>query len=369
MSIATEITRLQGIKTDIRSALVEQGIESASTHDMEDFADDILAIEGGGELHGCTLVCTTEETTLIGTNAIFYKNSVQVGTARFASNNDTISCSIVVQEVGTYTVTATDGTDEATAEYTVDSNDIVNLTTKTKNASFLAIVTWANGTDNEIAKMIQAHYAGKINISDYWAVGDIRTMTLSAMETGGYVGETQPQQSVQFVIVDFNHDDKADGSGKAAITVHQKDILSTAGYVDDTQVYVGWKNSKRRSWCNSIYINALPTAIKNAVVNVTKYSTNGNGSSSITSTSDKAFLVSEIEINGSRTYSFSGEGSLYSWYQSSTNRTKGTASGYFTRSDTNNSTTGMTGRICTYQGKADHAWANSSRGIVPAFCL
>lgn len=47
MSIANQITRLQGVKTDIRNALVEQGVE-ASAHNMEDFADDILSIQGGG---------------------------------------------------------------------------------------------------------------------------------------------------------------------------------------------------------------------------------------------------------------------------------------------------------------------------------
>lgn len=49
MSIATEITRLQGIKTDIRTALVTQGIAQASSHNMADFSADILAIQGGSE--------------------------------------------------------------------------------------------------------------------------------------------------------------------------------------------------------------------------------------------------------------------------------------------------------------------------------
>lgn len=49
MSIATEIARLQGIKTDIRTALVTQGIAQASSHNMADFSADILAIQGGSE--------------------------------------------------------------------------------------------------------------------------------------------------------------------------------------------------------------------------------------------------------------------------------------------------------------------------------
>ena len=58
MSIATEITRLQGIKSDIRTALVTQGIAQASSHNMADFSADILAIQGsGGEGVYITVTC------------------------------------------------------------------------------------------------------------------------------------------------------------------------------------------------------------------------------------------------------------------------------------------------------------------------
>ena len=57
MSIATEITRLQGIKTDIRTALVTQGITQASSHNMADFSADILSIQGGSEGVYITVTC------------------------------------------------------------------------------------------------------------------------------------------------------------------------------------------------------------------------------------------------------------------------------------------------------------------------
>lgn len=61
MSIATEITRLQGIKSDIRTALVTQGISQASSHNMADFSADILAIQGsGGEGVYITVTCNVE---------------------------------------------------------------------------------------------------------------------------------------------------------------------------------------------------------------------------------------------------------------------------------------------------------------------
>ena len=59
MSIATEITRLQGIKTNIRTALVTQGIAQASSHNMADFSADILAIQGGSEGVYITVTCNS----------------------------------------------------------------------------------------------------------------------------------------------------------------------------------------------------------------------------------------------------------------------------------------------------------------------
>lgn len=59
MSIATEITRLQGIKTNIRTALVTQGIAQASSHNMADFSTDILAIQGGSEGVYVEVICNS----------------------------------------------------------------------------------------------------------------------------------------------------------------------------------------------------------------------------------------------------------------------------------------------------------------------
>lgn len=50
-------------------------------------------------------------------------------------------------------------------------------------------VSWADGTDEQIAAMIQAADEGEINLADYWNVGDERTVQLSAMEATG-VGES-----------------------------------------------------------------------------------------------------------------------------------------------------------------------------------
>lgn len=75
MSIATEITRLQGIKTDIRTALVTQGIAQASSHNMADFSADILAIQGGSEGVYITVTC---DSIYIGYDIILSANESEL---------------------------------------------------------------------------------------------------------------------------------------------------------------------------------------------------------------------------------------------------------------------------------------------------
>lgn len=201
----------------------------------------------------------------------------------------------------------------------------------------IKIVTFADGTDAEIANMIQAHYNDKINIADYWAVGDTRTVSLSAMATTG-VGESHRAQTVQFVIGDFEHDDLTtpiNGHSKAAVTLLQKDCLMDAsnasnpvngstntenGYMDSSNTNAGgWKNCARRTWCNNVFFASLPSTWQSIVKTVNKKSGTGGGSSSGTEvTADKIFLAAEIEIFGSKKYSVDGEGTQYQYYKNAT---------------------------------------------------
>lgn len=200
----------------------------------------------------------------------------------------------------------------------------------------LKIVTFADGTDEEIAKMIQAHYDDKINIADYWAVGDTRTVSLSAMAATG-VGESHRAQDVQFVIGDFKHDDlekPINGHTKAAVTLLQKDCLMDAsnasnpvngqyntenGYMNETQGTLGgWKLSPRRTWCNNVYFKALPTIWQSMVKTVNKFTSAGGDNSFGETVQDKIFLASEFENSGSTYYSIAGEGTQYQYYKNAT---------------------------------------------------
>ena len=257
------------------------------------------------------------------------------------------------------------------------------------------IVTFADGTDEEIAKMIQAHYNDKINIADYWAVGDTRSVSLSAMSATG-VGESHRAQTVQFVIGDFEHDDLAtaiNSHTKAAITLLQKDCLMDAsnasnpvngknntenGYMNSSNTNVGgWKSCARRTWCNNVYFSALPSAWQSIVKTVNKKTSAGNGQSTIETVQDKIFLAAEIEIFNSTTHSVSGEGTQYQYYKNATanrykmpkwNSSSSSVSSVFWGRSPDRESANFFCRT-NDEGKSTSYYASETRALAPCLCI
>lgn len=200
----------------------------------------------------------------------------------------------------------------------------------------LKIVAFADGTDAEIEKMIEAHYAGKINISDYWAVGDKRTIHHNAMDATG-VSESHRANDYAYVIIGIEHDDLVtaiNGKTKAAITIQTERMLyldttteyntsynvsHECGYINGSSTNSGgWEGCTRRTWCNNVYKKCLPTYIQNMMKQVKKLTSVGSRSSTIKVSNDYAFLPSEIEVFGSIKYSFAGEGEQYQYFKNAT---------------------------------------------------
>lgn len=161
-------------KTKVANAITDKGVKTATDATFDVMAENISKINT--ELHGATLAVSTSDSELFGKTVTLTLNGANVGTTVFSSNG---KCSFVVQKSGTYTITC----GEANRDISVTNTDVLNKTTISVNLLLLKIVTFASGTDEEIAKMIQAHYDNKINIADYWAVGDYRSVSLSAMSS------------------------------------------------------------------------------------------------------------------------------------------------------------------------------------------
>ena len=159
------------------------------------------------------------------------------------------------------------------------------------------IVTWADGTDEEVAAMVAAADRGEIKLTDYWKSGDVRKVTLSAMEASNGLSDTHAEQTVEFVLSDPGHYMLANGK-KCNFTVIQKDCLKETGKMNTSDTNSGgWEATPRRTWCNTTYRNALPAGLKPIFKQFKVTTANGSGSGTTVST-DYFSLFSEKEVFG-----------------------------------------------------------------------
>ncbi len=235
------------------------------------------------------------------------------------------------------------------------------------------IVSWEDGTDEQIAAMVAAADAGQIDLSDYWKAGDTRTVHLSAMP--GSVpdaSESHAAQDVQMVLTDPGHYTLATGK-KCSFVVLQKDCLKEYGVMNSRDIDSGgWNGCPRRTWCNSVYRNAIPATLRPIFKQFTTYAANGTGSSSVAS-SDYFALFSEKEVFGSTRHanrSAERQNSQLTWFKTSSNRIKrvnGSAHYWWERS----LRSGYYYFFCcvTSSGSADWNSADYRRGLAPFGCI
>lgn len=191
----------------------------------------------------------------------------------------------------------------------------------------------------------------------FFKVGDSKTVNI-----GGTNYEVQ--------IIGFNHDDNVSG-GKAAYSFQLVDCLNQTQQMNTSNTNTGGWNGSAMRGRMSTYKSQLPAALRNVIKTVKKKSGTGGGSSSGTQqTNDDLFLLSEIEIFGTTTYSVAGEGTQYEWYKAGNSRIKkvnGSADYWWERSPSS----GYTGNFCYVysSGNASADSANGSRGVSFGFCV
>ena len=234
------------------------------------------------------------------------------------------------------------------------------------------IVSWADGTDEEVAAMVAAADAGKLNLSDYWNEGDTRTVNLASMAATG-VNESHAAQSVQFVLSDPGHFTLASGK-PCNFVVNMKDCLNEYGYMNPSNTNSGgWNGCARRTWCNNVFRNAIPSGLRPAFKQFKTKAATGTGTASTTST-DWFALPSEMEVFGRVSYADSSAESgntQLNYYKTSSNRVKkwnGGAAWWFVRSPHGYNSA----RFCMVgsDGSANHYTnARNSYGISPFGCI
>lgn len=182
-----------------------------------------------------------------------------------------------------------------------------------------------------------------------------------------------------FDVIGFNHDDltdsmaygKATVTGKAGMTLQMHYPFATAYPMNSSETNRGgWENSVMRTSTMVAMKGYMPTTWQTVIKPVNKVSGIGGGLSSSTEVSDNCFLLAEIEIFGSTTYSIPGEGIQYAYYKAgnSTNKSKSESpSVWWERSPRS----GTANYFCSVNptGNASSNKANLNHDVAFAFCI
>ena len=214
--------------------------------------------------------------------------------------------------------------------------------------------TFANNT---WANIIRACQQNKVPAS--WAVGDQKPLNIGGAE---YLID----------IIGKNHDDYADGSGKAPLTFQLHTVYPTMYGMNATRVNgTSWNASNMRQTHLPAILALMPTEVQTAIREVNKNSSRGVKNTTIITTADKLFLLSEVEVTNGTILSFEGEGQQYEYYAAGNSVIKklnGEAKDWWLRSPYK----GDNSSFCAvdFYGNAAGFNADHSMGFaVPAFCF
>ena len=238
-----------------------------------------------------------------------------------------------------------------------------------------------NGLEADVISLFSAAISNNSNITNETSViyldnGDIHRK----VSIGDRVTLSLNGTNYAFDVIGFNHDTLTTSTaygantqtGKAGITFQMHDLFETFYAMNSAGTNSGgWKNSSMRTSTMATMKSYLPSAWQTVIKPVNKASGTGGGSTSGTETvSDSCFLLAEIEIFGSTTYSVSGEGTQYAYYKAGNSKVKndkGYASYWWERSPH----PGSNDRFCRVNssGYAVYDIARYTYGVAFAFCV
>jgi len=175
--------------------------------------------------------------------------------------------------------------------------------------------------------------------------------------------------SYQVDIIGKNHDTYASG-GKAPLTFQLHDCYGDADMNNSATNEGGWLSCDMRSTHLPAILALMPTEVQNGIREVYKQTSGGGGIGAINTTADKLFLLSEIEIFGSITYSVSREGTQYDYYKAGNSKVKNfddIASYWWERSP--RSTAKDSFCVVSNSGEADSGPSYAPVGVAFGFCF
>ena len=194
-------------------------------------------------------------------------------------------------------------------------------------------------------------------VPETWKVADQKPMTINGTD---YLID----------IIGKNHDDYSDGSGKAPLTFQLHDCYADTKQMNSSDTNRGgWTSCAMRSTHLPAILALMPIEVQNGIREVNKR-TMLSSSIRPKTTADKLFLLSEIEIFGSVTYSYKGEGTQYDYYKADNNKKKtrnGIKAAWWERSPKNSDSE----KFCLVglNGIADANFASEEMSVAFGFCF
>lgn len=259
-------------------------------------------------------------------------------------------CTLALSEAGEWVVTVSKSGDSQSKTMLIGTQEVELPMTK---AAF---------AENTWERIVEVCQAGKV--PNTWVVGDSKTMLIGEME-------------YQVDIIGKKHDDLADGSGKAQLTLQLHSCYAeklkfnnTLSSGADTNTG-GWESSLMRTTHLPTILALMPAEVQSGIREVSKKTTAGNKSRTIVTTTDKLFLLSEIEVFGSVQWASSEEGAQYDYYEEDRSRRvktwNGSAAHWWERSPVLTST----GDICFVYNDDTSSYYGASNvyGVAFAFCF
>lgn len=216
------------------------------------------------------------------------------------------------------------------------------------------------------------------NLNEY-SVDELQSLSDSAKENPTayehLIGQTMPMDlgtygTQDVMLIGMNHDDLADGSGKAGLTFQTKNAIE-ARRVHNSSSPTMWYESELSSYLNVTFLNSIDSKLSSNLKSVSK--TCGDYiASSVKTISTKVFLPSCSEVYGSlnEPSKVSVEGEQYAAFTNPENYIKENIStgnkNWWMRSPYMQST--MFGSIQP-NGSVYYRSASDSIGVAPCFCI
>ena len=195
-----------------------------------------------------------------------------------------------IKDLGLWTVTATNGEDTTTQNILIEAIGLYEIA-----MSYIDPV-FANNSWDKIIKACQTN-----KVPDTWNVGDQKDMVIN-------------NSTCPIIIIDKNHDTYTDGGGTAPLTFFTANSVVGAPIDTSNKSTAGWGGCTMRNTTLPNCLLTMPEEVQEGISAVNKDTRGYAQGAAIGTTSDKLFLLSEIEVLGYVDNSQTGEGYQYSYF-------------------------------------------------------